>query len=52
MGGDEFICTISNVDLKGARERFEEIRGAFAEKGERQHQPGSRFLKRETRSKH
>jgi diguanylate cyclase (GGDEF)-like protein len=33
-GGDEFICTISNTDLKGARERFEEIRVALAGKGE------------------
>ena len=32
-GGDEFICTISNVDLKGARERFEEIRVALGGKG-------------------
>jgi diguanylate cyclase (GGDEF)-like protein len=32
-GGDEFICTISNTDLIGARERFEEIRVALAETG-------------------
>jgi diguanylate cyclase (GGDEF)-like protein len=32
-GGDEFVCTISNTDLEGARERFEEIRVALAEKG-------------------
>jgi diguanylate cyclase (GGDEF)-like protein len=32
-GGDEFICTMSNSDLEGARERFEEIRAALAEKG-------------------
>jgi diguanylate cyclase (GGDEF)-like protein len=32
-GGDEFICTISDTDLDGARRRFEEIRVALAEKG-------------------
>jgi diguanylate cyclase (GGDEF)-like protein len=32
-GGDEFICTISNTDLNGASERFEEIRVALTEKG-------------------
>jgi diguanylate cyclase (GGDEF)-like protein len=33
-GGDEFICTISDTDLEGARNRFEEIRLALA-KGHR-----------------
>jgi diguanylate cyclase (GGDEF)-like protein len=32
-GGDEFICTISDTDLKGANNRFEEIQRALAEKG-------------------
>ena len=32
-GGDEFICTISDTDLEGARNRFEEIRLALAEGG-------------------
>ena len=32
-GGDEFICTISGADLDDARNRFEEIRLALAEKG-------------------
>ena len=34
-GGDEFVCTISDADLETARSRFEEIRQALAEKGER-----------------
>jgi diguanylate cyclase (GGDEF)-like protein len=32
-GGDEFICTVSDTDLEGARKRFEEIRVALAEEG-------------------
>ena len=32
-GGDEFICTISNTNLKDARRRFEEIRVVLANKG-------------------
>jgi diguanylate cyclase (GGDEF)-like protein len=32
-GGDEFICTLSDADLEGARTRFEEIRLALAEEG-------------------
>jgi diguanylate cyclase (GGDEF)-like protein len=32
-GGDEFICTISDADLEGARARFEEIRLALMEEG-------------------
>jgi diguanylate cyclase (GGDEF)-like protein len=32
-GGDEFICTISDTDLEGARSRFEKIRGAIGETG-------------------
>jgi diguanylate cyclase (GGDEF)-like protein len=30
-GGDEFICSISDTDLEGTRDRFEEIRLALAE---------------------
>jgi diguanylate cyclase (GGDEF)-like protein len=32
-GGDEFICTVSDTDLEGARKRFEEIQVALAEEG-------------------
>jgi diguanylate cyclase (GGDEF)-like protein len=32
-GGDEFICTISDTDLEGARIRFDEVRLALAEGG-------------------
>ena len=32
-GGDEFICTISDTDLEGTHNRFEEIRLALAENG-------------------
>jgi diguanylate cyclase (GGDEF)-like protein len=32
-GGDEFICTISDTDLEGTRNRFEEVRLALVEKG-------------------
>jgi len=31
-GGDEFICSVSDTDLEGTRDRFEEIRSALSEK--------------------
>ena len=50
-GGDEFICAISDTDLEDARRRFEEIRVALANKGERRCRSGSRFWERKTRSR-
>ena len=31
VGGDEFVCALSNTDIDGARRRFDEIRGALRE---------------------
>jgi diguanylate cyclase (GGDEF)-like protein len=34
FGGDEFVCALSNTDIKGARRRFDEIRDALREAGD------------------